>query len=62
MIRVGGVPEHFNYPWFIAEERGIFAKHGVQVGAVGERGVGGTRVWLHAILTASPPHRSSLSR
>eukprot|EP00730_Choanoeca_flexa_P001746 TRINITY_DN10766_c0_g4_i4.p1 TRINITY_DN10766_c0_g4~~TRINITY_DN10766_c0_g4_i4.p1 ORF type:complete len:584 (+),score=136.26 TRINITY_DN10766_c0_g4_i4:64-1815(+) len=28
---VGGVPEHFNYPWFIAEERGLFAKHGVNV-------------------------------
>lgn len=23
-IRIGGVPEHFNMPWFIAMERGIF--------------------------------------
>eukprot|EP00045_Choanoeca_perplexa_P008267 m.76298 g.76298 ORF g.76298 m.76298 type:complete len:585 (-) comp14423_c0_seq1:139-1893(-) len=28
---VGGVPEHFNYPWFIAQERGLFKKHGVEV-------------------------------
>ncbi|EDQ86431.1 uncharacterized protein MONBRDRAFT_33828, partial [Monosiga brevicollis MX1] len=28
---VGGVPEHFNYPWHIAQERGLFAKHGVEV-------------------------------
>eukprot|EP00035_Acanthoeca_spectabilis_P020720 m.434320 g.434320 ORF g.434320 m.434320 type:complete len:603 (+) comp17696_c0_seq1:64-1872(+) len=30
-IRVCGVPEHFNMPWHIATERGIFAKHGVDV-------------------------------
>eukprot|EP01120_Amphizonella_sp_Union-15-10_P012362 TRINITY_DN5475_c0_g1_i1.p1 TRINITY_DN5475_c0_g1~~TRINITY_DN5475_c0_g1_i1.p1 ORF type:complete len:571 (+),score=91.23 TRINITY_DN5475_c0_g1_i1:42-1754(+) len=30
-IRVGGVPEHFNYPWHIAIERGIFEKHNVKV-------------------------------
>lgn len=30
-IRVGGVPEHFNYSWHIAIERGIFAKHNVQI-------------------------------
>lgn len=31
VIRVGGVPEHFNYSWHIARERGLFAKHNVQV-------------------------------
>jgi ABC-type nitrate/sulfonate/bicarbonate transport system substrate-binding protein len=30
-IRVGGVPEHFNYPWHLAQELGLFAKRGVQV-------------------------------
>lgn len=30
-VRVGGVPEHFNYPWHLAQERGLFAKHGVNV-------------------------------
>ena len=30
-IRIGGVPEHFNYPWTLAKERGIFAKHGANV-------------------------------
>ncbi len=30
-LRVGGVPEHFNLPWHIAIERGLFAKHGVDV-------------------------------
>ena len=24
VIRVGGVPEHFNYPWHLAKERGLF--------------------------------------
>lgn len=26
-----GVPEHFNFPFQLAEERGIFEKHGVDV-------------------------------
>lgn len=30
-LRVAGVPEHFNLPWHLAEEQGLFAKHGVQV-------------------------------
>lgn len=30
-LRVGGVPEHFNYVWHMARERGIFARHGVEV-------------------------------
>ncbi len=29
-IRVGGVPEHFNLPWQMASERGLFDKHGVK--------------------------------
>jgi hypothetical protein len=31
VLRVGGVPEHFNYPWHIAQSRGLFDKHGVDV-------------------------------
>lgn len=30
-IRVGGVPEHFNYPFHIGMERGFFLKHGIDV-------------------------------
>jgi ABC-type nitrate/sulfonate/bicarbonate transport system substrate-binding protein len=30
-VRVGGVPEHFNYPWRLAKERGYFNKHNVEV-------------------------------
>lgn len=30
-MRVAGVPEHFNYPWKLAKEQGIFQKHGVEV-------------------------------
>lgn len=29
--RVCGVPEHFNLPWHLAKERGLFDKHGVDV-------------------------------
>lgn len=28
---VGGVPEHFNAPWHIAQERGIFKKHNIEI-------------------------------
>jgi sulfonate transport system substrate-binding protein len=30
-LRVGGVPEHFNLPWHLAIERGLFTKNGVEV-------------------------------
>lgn len=30
-IRVGGVPEHFNYPWHIAIEEKLFEKEGIEV-------------------------------
>ncbi len=30
-LRVGGVPEHFNMPFHLAQERGLFAKHNVEV-------------------------------
>ena len=28
-LKVGGVPEHFNYPWRIAIEEGLFCKEGI---------------------------------
>ena len=30
-IKVAGVPEHFNTPWSLAKENGIFRKLGVGV-------------------------------
>ena len=30
-LRVAGVPEHFNFPWHMARERGLFAEEGVEV-------------------------------
>ena len=30
-IRVGGVPEHFNYPWHYGIKNRIFEKHGLEV-------------------------------
>lgn len=30
-LRIGGVPEHFNLPWHLALEEGLFLKAGVQV-------------------------------
>ncbi len=30
-IRIGGVPEHFNLPIHLAKEKGIFAKHGINL-------------------------------
>jgi hypothetical protein len=34
--RVCGVPEHFNLPWHLAKERGLFEKHGVDVEFIDE--------------------------
>ncbi len=31
IIRIGGVPEHFNLPWHLALEEGLFLKAGVSV-------------------------------
>ncbi len=30
-LKIGGVPEHFNYPWRIAIEEGLFRKEGVAI-------------------------------
>lgn len=30
-FKIGGVPEHFNLPWYQALEQGLFAKQGLQV-------------------------------
>lgn len=30
-IRIGGVPEHFNLPWYLAIEEGLFSKEGIAV-------------------------------
>jgi ABC-type nitrate/sulfonate/bicarbonate transport system substrate-binding protein len=30
-IRIGGVPEHYNYPIRLAQEKGMFAAHGIEV-------------------------------
>ncbi|MGB0849623.1 MAG: hypothetical protein ACPGTP_00120 [Bacteroidia bacterium] len=30
-INIGGVPEHFNYPWHYGIKHGIFAKHGLEI-------------------------------
>ena len=30
-IRIGGVPEHFNLPWHLAIEEGLFEKEGIQL-------------------------------
>ena len=31
MIRVGGVPEHFNYPFYLARDYGLYKKHNISV-------------------------------
>lgn len=31
MIRVGGVPEHFNYPFYLARDYGLYKKHNIDV-------------------------------
>jgi sulfonate transport system substrate-binding protein len=30
-VKIGGVPEHFNYPWHKAIEEGTFTQHGIEV-------------------------------
>lgn len=46
-IRVGGVPEHFNYPWKLAQDEGLFTKWGVNV--VFEEQSCGTGAMLQAL-------------
>ncbi|PCJ66884.1 MAG: ABC transporter substrate-binding protein [Bacteroidetes bacterium] len=40
-IIVGGVPEHFNYPWHYGIQYGIFAKHGIDIQWVDVKGGSG---------------------
>jgi ABC-type nitrate/sulfonate/bicarbonate transport system substrate-binding protein len=40
-IRVGGVPEHFNYPWHYAIKNGLFRKQGIDVEWVDVKGGSG---------------------
>src|SRR3569833_2367387 len=30
-VRIGGVPEHFNLPWNLAVEEGLFSKQGIDL-------------------------------
>ena len=30
-VRIGGVPEHFNYPWHLGKDSGAFADIGVDL-------------------------------
>lgn len=30
-FNIGGVPEHFNLPWYLAQEQGAFQKHAIQI-------------------------------
>jgi len=30
-VTIGGVPEHFNLPWYIALKRGLFKSHGINL-------------------------------
>ena len=30
-LKVGGVPEHFNYPWRLAIEEGLFREEGLSL-------------------------------
>lgn len=48
LIRVGGVPEHFNLPWRLAEESNAFSATGAQV--VFEEYPGGTGAMCQALL------------
>jgi len=40
-IRVGGVPEHFNYPWHFGIKHGIFTRFGLEVEWVDVKGGSG---------------------
>eukprot|EP01112_Ceratiomyxa_fruticulosa_P010864 TRINITY_DN2895_c0_g1_i1.p1 TRINITY_DN2895_c0_g1~~TRINITY_DN2895_c0_g1_i1.p1 ORF type:complete len:581 (-),score=142.94 TRINITY_DN2895_c0_g1_i1:94-1836(-) len=50
-IRVAGVPEHFVFPIFQAQEKGIFEKHGVEVEFVEHKG--GTGSMINALKEGS---------
>jgi len=43
-FKVGGVPEHFNYPWHLGIERGIFEKHGVRIEWSDQKGGTGAQI------------------
>ena len=30
-VRIGGVPEHFNYAWYLALKQGHFKQHNINV-------------------------------
>lgn len=40
-IRIGGVPEHFNYPWHFGMANQLFAKHGLEIVWSDEKGGSG---------------------
>lgn len=40
-IRIGGVPEHFNYPWHFGIANQLFAKHGLEIIWSDEKGGSG---------------------
>lgn len=31
IVNIGGVPEHFNYPWYLTLENGEYKKHGINL-------------------------------
>lgn len=40
-LRIGGVPEHFNYPWYFAIENSTFNRFGLEVEWVDVKGGSG---------------------
>lgn len=46
-VRIGGVPEHFNLPWHLAQEQGLFEKQGLS--ATWQDFGGGTGAMLKAL-------------
>jgi ABC-type nitrate/sulfonate/bicarbonate transport system substrate-binding protein len=46
-VRIGGVPEHFNLPWHLAQEQGLFQEHGLN--ATWQDFGGGTGAMLKAL-------------